>query len=796
MRIRLPSSEAIFLSGLLALLAALSSWLNTPQALNNIIHDSFQRTALGQAPEDILIVGIDEASLQGIGKWPWRRDIHAQLIDRLAAARVKAIAYDIVFSERDTPNPEYDAKLVQSVRNFGRVVLPVFVGENKPGGQLLEIIPFDELAEAAHLAHAHIEIDEDGQLRSTHLKEGLGSAYWEHMTVTLHRLAYNSVPEPLPGLRSPDVDNQENASLIVRDYRTQIRFSARPAGFRMLSFIDVLDGRYPASELQGKIIFVGTMAAGLSDTLATPVSSENRHMQGVELNANIFAALRSGTLITPLTALQKITVTGVAAFLCLLVITSAAPAISLLMTIGLTFFLAATSFVLLAYNNIWWPPAACCIAVSIGYPLWSWRRLERSMGYLREEMLSLGQEGRLLDHELLDDAGSTPWQEASASVPKRNIDVVAFHINQIRNSHANRRRLRHFIFSCLANLSDGVVATSSNGRVVLINDQARQLLLPGGEAAHEMDFRALLESNLNTEMAANQLAALAKAIDGVYQSGEETEFEFLSKTDNEILLQGNEFALSEDSDTADEDDKIVVFTLTDITRIREMERTRAETLNFVSHDLRSPLVSILALIERSRGQSDELMDIRSYAQRALSYTESFLQLARAEADNISFYECDLHSVADNASEYVYTLAARRRIRIESTHCDEDVWIWGNGDLLERMIINLLDNAIKYSAEGSVVKLHLTTDSNNSTAILTVSDSGIGIPEEDLPHLFEQFRRGSSEESRTRKGAGLGLRFIAVTAQRHSGSVQVKSRIGEGSEFSVRLPLFILDSETE
>lgn len=795
MPIRLPSFEAILLSTLLALLAAIASWFSAPLALNNVAHDAFQRAALGEAPDDVLIVGIDEASLQGIGKWPWRRDIHAQLINRLDKAGVKAIAYDIVFSERDTPNPQYDEQLVSAVRNYGRLVSPVFVGEHRPDGQLLEVIPFDTLAEVAELGHAHIEIDQDGVLRSTHMKEGLGSAYWEHMTVVLHRLAYGEVPSPLPGARSTIQESpleDDSSKLIVRDYRNQIRFAAPPGGFRMLSFIDVLDGRYPSGQLQDKIVFVGTMAAGLSDTLATPVSDDNRHMQGVELNANIFDALRNDRLITPLTASQRAAVTFVLSLLALFMITSAAPGFSLLTTVVFAGATLAISLLALSSYNIWWPPMASFLAITLGYPLWSWYRLDRSMRYLREELLSFNQEGSLLDHELLEDT-LKPWESDDKEVPKRNIDVVAFHIDQIRRSQTSRRQLRHFIFSCLANLSDGVVATTKGGKVILINDQARRLLHLETDSAHEQHFVALLENNIkvaNTVDADEQpFANLEKAVNSVLVHGEETEFEYISRFGNDVLLQGNEFTL------ADEHDRIVVFTMTDITRLREMERTRAETLNFVSHDLRSPLVSILALIDRSgRAVNEELQSIRSYAQRALSYTESFLQLARAEADNIALYECDLHSVADNAAEYVYALAMRKKIRITSQHCDQDVWIWGNGDLLERMIINLLDNAIKYSAEGTTVELSIETElsGTESYAVLSVSDEGIGIPEKDIPHLFEQFHRGSSDESRRRTGAGLGLRFISVTVQRHNGRISVDSTQGQGSVFTVRLPLHELE----
>ncbi len=780
----LPNAEAVILSLLLSCLAGLASWGGTPVAINNVFHDAFQRAAIDVTPDDILIVGIDEASLQGIGKWPWRRDIHAQLIDRLTVADVRAIAYDIIFSERDTPNPEYDAALVNAVEKNGQVVLPVFVGEHSAGGQLLEVIPFDNLATAGHLGHAHVEIDQDGVLRSTHLREGLGSPYWEHMTVVLHRIAYGEVPKPLPGLRLPETEQSIDNKLIVRDYRNRIRFSSAPGGFRMLSFIDVLDGKYPASQLQDKIVFVGTVAAGLSDTLATPVSDENRHMQGVELNANIFHALRSDSLIQPLNNFSRLSLTAIVSLFGLLLLTAAAPAFSLLITVLYTAGVFLLSYLLLAEANLWWPPATAAIAVSMGYPLWSWRRLDRSMRYLREELLSLNKEGSLIDRELLEDT-LKPWEKQDPMVPRQNADVVAFHIEQIRRSQSSRRQLRHFIFSCLANLSDGVIATTLSGRIVLINDQARKLLGVESDNIHEQQFETLLLAKADSEYLDVHREQLQKTLNDVYQNSAQSECELQTTSGYELLLQGSEFEL----DTTD--NSIAVFTLTDITRLREMERTRAETLNFVSHDLRSPLVSILALLERRTGKTNEdLNQIRDYAQRALSYSESFLQLARAEADNIAFYECDLHAVADNAAEFVYSQSTRRRIQVLVSHCDEDVWIWGNGDLLERMIINLLDNAIKYSEPNSTVKLDVSTDFSGvpANAVVSVSDQGIGIPEKDQPFLFEQFRRGSSDESRSRKGAGLGLRFIAVTAQRHDGSVEVNSEFGKGSTFTVRLPL--------
>ena len=804
MRIPLPSPEAIFLSITLALVAALASWFEYPLSLNNITHDRFQRAYTGEIPDDIIIIGIDEASLQGIGKWPWRRDIHAKLINRLTEAGVRAVAYDIIFAERDTPNPRYDAALVKAVKRNAKVVLPIYIGETKQGGQLVEVFPFDELNNvAAKLAHVHIEIDKDGVLRSTHLKEGLGTTYWKHFSVALYEIAYGESLDPLPGARANLPDNA--GMMIVRDYRNQIRFTAGPGELRVVSFIDALDGRFPAQNFKDKIVFIGTMAAGLSDTLATPVSSANRHMQGVELNANIFHALRNGSLIRPVSSVQGAMITGMLVFIAILFLTTILPSASLIATIVLSLASVFASYFALQFHDIWWPPAAALLAIGASYPLWSWRRLDRSMRYLREELNILDSDVNLLaekpplsqasstmhllerwlpmkqwkasvispepsrkhtkwqhqlgtsnaivqdedqaialeiewpsqsapnasEQELLEDL-LKPWRAQAIKLPRGNVDIVAYHIAQIKRNHANRRELRHFIFSCLANLLDGVVATSLSGRIILINNQARSLLKLPEEAPLTETFVSLLEKHTDDDD-----TTLGKTLDSVYRERKSVQQEISINNGTEILLQGNEF------DLEDEDNKVIIFTLTDITRIREMERTRAETLSFVSHDLRSPLVSILALIDGkhsnetdARPTSPEFIDIRRYAHRALSYTESFLQLARAEADNIALYECDLHAIVDNAAENIYTLAANKKIRITTEHCEEEIWVWGNGDLLERMIINLLDNAIKYSDSGGIVSVELSSDKHRpNTAKISVIDQGIGIPEDDMPHLF-------------------------------------------------------------
>lgn len=844
----LPSREAIIVSVLLAALAALLGYFDRPSGLNRVFYDFIQKRQLQQAPDDIIIVEIDEDSLQALGKWPWRRGRHAQAIETLTRANVKAIASDILFTEHDPANPADDAALVEAIRRNGNTVIPMFIGALKDDGQPLETLPYTELIDAAKgLGHVHVELDSDGICRSVFLQEGVGKAYWPHLSVVLYEAVYG---EPLASLPGQDSKQTNYSPMTVsRNYKNRIRYSVGPGQFKTISFIDLLDNRIPAEKLEDKIIFLGITAAGLSDTFATPVSQTRTHMQGVEIHANIFHALRTGTLIRPLPSWANAIAAGLLTFIGVLCITVLKPHHSSTAAIIFIVLTPLLSFLLLRFGSVWIAPAASFIMLCLAYPLWSWRRLEQSMQYLGGELASLEKEPGLLQQkpqlaqlnsslhlltkwlpikawrvEQQEDSGAVvaaadqwqhnsgkstcklsdngefsniaiewrpgaaiedrdrdaflsdlvqPWKSAAEAPSTKQQDIVADYIARIKSSSAAGRQLRNFIYSCLSNLQDGVVVTSLSGRVIMINDQARRLLGVGENAYLSTSFAGLLEQSLRSSS-----DIWEDALQGLYLRGVDTHFEALTKPDYSVLVQGKKFELDTLADV------VVIFTFTDVSDLKELERARAETLNFVSHDLRSPLVSILALVDQA-DHADALEPIKHYTERALSYTEGFLQLARAESGEAALYECDMHAILDNACEHVFELAAKKKITLQREHCKQPAWVWGNADLLERMLINLLDNAIKYSHEHDRVETNLAA--TNNKVLLCVTDHGIGIPADDIPILFEQFRRGSSHDSRSQSGAGLGLRFVAVTLQRHNGAVKVNSTPGRGSEFTVSLP---------
>ena len=854
--IALPSREAMGVSVLLTLLAALLGYFDRPPGLNHVFYDSIQKLQIRQKPDDIVIVAVDEVSLLALGKWPWRRGLHAQAIDTLTQAHVKAIASDILFTEEDESNPANDRALVDAVSRNGNIVIPMFIGSLKNNGQPLETLPFSELITAAkdRLGHVHVEIDADGICRSVFLQEGVGTPYWPHISVVLHEVVYGKLPA-LPGLVASSTNNAPMT--IARNYLNRIRFSVGPDGFDTVSFIDLIKKRIPAELLRDKIIFLGITAAGLSDSFATPVSQRQQHMQGVELQANIFHALRSGTLITPLSAWQNAVAAALMTFIGVLCITMLQPRHSSVAAIAAILVVPLLSFLLLSFGSLWMAPAASFVMLCLAYPLWSWRRLGQSMRYLGGELASLEKEPGFLNERpqmtqlnsslrlltkwlpikawrierveeptpqpsadqwqhsgnkstfLLNDNGELshisidwridatsssdyhnaflndlvqPWQSTGDASSLRHQDIVADYIERIKSSSAAAKQLRNFIYSCLSNLQDGVVVSSLSGRVIMINEQARRLLGVSEEAYLNASFTDLLDQSMRSGG-----EIWNEALQGLFLHGIDTHFEAVTKAEFAVLVQGKKFELDTSADV------VIIFTFTDVSELKELERAQAETLNFVSHDLRSPLVSILALIDQSDDAAG-LASIKDYTERALSYTEGFLQLARAESGDANLYECDMHAILDNACEHVFELAIKKKISLRRELCEEAAWVWGNADLLERMLINLLDNAIKYSHDHGVVQTRLAIIKNR--VVLYVVDYGIGIPADDIPILFEQFRRGSSRDSRSQKGAGLGLRFVAVTLQRHNGTVKVNSVPGRGSEFMLSLPRLDVDDDLE
>jgi signal transduction histidine kinase len=236
----------------------------------------------------------------------------------------------------------------------------------------------------------------------------------------------------------------------------------------------------------------------------------------------------------------------------------------------------------------------------------------------------------------------------------------------------------------------------------------------------------------------------------------------------------------------------MIINLADIRDLKEAERKRVEALSFLSHDLRSPMVSLLSLVQLqrragSRLTEEEILDrVESDVGKVMGLCEDFIQLAQAEsARRDAFDDVDITSVTHEAIDQVYAFARARDIHIERDLGACEAWAEGDVALLERAIGNLLSNAIKYSPANTTVTVTVSIEHGNVRC--SVADQGYGIPAEELPKIFERYHRVQHKDGIRERGVGLGLAFVRVVAEKHRGHVDVSSVEGVGSTFVLTLP---------
>ena len=215
-----------------------------------------------------------------------------------------------------------------------------------------------------------------------------------------------------------------------------------------------------------------------------------------------------------------------------------------------------------------------------------------------------------------------------------------------------------------------------------------------------------------------------------------------------------------------------------------------------SHELRTPLTALKSMLEVSlRDKKITLPEAKSIISDSLEETDkltslsnSLLELARLNGDTKKLVREKLlvkDLVADSFKQI--TLRAQAK-NISITSRTNSTQVFGNREKLVETLIILLDNALKYSPSGSQINISAQTIKN--TALIKVSDHGAGISSSDLPHIFERFYRADIARSKNNKdGFGLGLSIAQKIIEEHKGKIEVKSKLGQGSEFKVTLPLF-------
>ena len=206
--------------------------------------------------------------------------------------------------------------------------------------------------------------------------------------------------------------------------------------------------------------------------------------------------------------------------------------------------------------------------------------------------------------------------------------------------------------------------------------------------------------------------------------------------------------------------------------------------------MRSPQASILALVAKEPGalSEDTGSRVAQYAKRTIALADGFLRLARADAGNYERPPTDIADVLTEATDDLWVLASARGVRIVF-EADREYIIQGNRSLLIRVFTNILDNAVKFSPDGTTITCRIRSGTNGQggQVICTIRDQGPGMPPEVVSKLFQRFSHHSQGRAGPVDGVGLGLAFVQSVVRGHDGSVVVHSALGEGTEFELTFP---------
>jgi len=367
--------QRLALSALVGGLAAVASHWQWFWQQDEAVYDAY--VGAWDYPPDprLLIVAIDDSSLQQIGQWPWPRSTHARLLDRLTEAGSARVVLDLMLSEPDRQDAAQDADLAAAIRRNGRVVLPVLAAPASGPNMAEELLPIPLIAaNAATLGHTDIEVDADGVARGLYLTAGIGSPHWPALG-----LALASARGPLPGLRDPD-PGQSSPYQWRRDHYVRVRYAGPPERFPQVSYVDLLNGDVDPALLRGRLVLVGMTASGIAPRLLTPTTRE-RWMSGSEYQANVASMLLTDKVITLPPTLWRDLLSGLLVALCCLGLSLPRASASALLALPSTLLL---SFVLLRAGNLWFAPAAALtgmLAVICAWVLWrisAWRRQANS----------------------------------------------------------------------------------------------------------------------------------------------------------------------------------------------------------------------------------------------------------------------------------------------------------------------------------------------------------------------------------------------------------------------------------
>jgi len=817
-RLHRASIALILLASILVV--ALVTWFapSLSSASTNIL---FRLRGEVNTSNDLVILAIDDRSLQRVGKWPWPRSVMAQALEKLSADRPRAVGLDVVYVE---PSTELDdRRLDEAIKSNGRVVLlaqlaeaaPESADENDPVVWLRPVIG----ETTAAVGHAHASPDVDGILRSIQLSKADdgGTRLWAFGLEVL-RVA-EGIPSDdfeetkgrlrIGGYEIPLREEEEAGSSITgvtvsRPNEMLINYAGPPASFRRYSIADLLNGEIRPSTFTDKIVLVGSVAPSMGDARISPFINygandrqAGNEMPGVEIHANIVNTISQRLWLKQVPERYAFLIALAVIFLTALTIRQLAGWRQLA---GLSLILLGIligGFITFKYFMIIPPLPGMLAGFASAIPL----LLNRSLNASRRLDLKLAALAQTQTGFLLDPANdsSDSKHEAWLDLPRD----LASKVRAVDDITVRLLARMNFMDRVLSGMGEAVLVADTSGRIVFANPEAAEVFGTSPEDLSTLTFEhAFVKHGVFDKVELGP--ALKEAT-----SGHVVQKEFAIQTADarrHYSLQISSITrASRNSITNDRESRPqppaqaevigLVALITDTTRRVELEQTRMDTLQLVSHELRTPLTSIQGLSDVMLKFPVETVEAREMVStihaEAIRLSETinrYLDIARLEAGAQPLRIAPVR-VEELLAECVRAhapVALQKGIKIVPGPGRSVPPIAIDARLIEQAVNNLLSNAIKYGPRNSEVSLEVQSDGHN--VLIRVRDEGAGIPIAERERVFEKFYRRECDVESGVVGTGLGLSLVKEIVEKHGGRVLVENAEDGGSAFTIQLPV--------
>jgi two-component system phosphate regulon sensor histidine kinase PhoR len=344
---------------------------------------------------------------------------------------------------------------------------------------------------------------------------------------------------------------------------------------------------------------------------------------------------------------------------------------------------------------------------------------------------------------------------------------------------------KDYLQTVLKGMAEGVLVVDERGRIIMINEAIQNLFSLSSEVVDKTPLEVIRNSELE--------GAIHEAI----RDGKNSSFELPLPSSLGKIFEVNVVGIHPSSGGNHEMGRgmrgaVAVFH--DISRLKELEKIRQDFVANVSHELRTPLTTI-------KGYAETLLEgalkeevafqfvqvIKRQSDRLTKIVEDLLALSKIELKEfqLKIEILPFPELVEDVLRYIQEAAEKKKISI-SLEIPTSLMVKADRNYLEQILINLIDNAIKYGQEGGKITVS-AVQRNQREVEISVSDNGIGIPQEDLPRIFERFYRVDKGRSQELGGTGLGLSIVKHLVQAHKGKVWAESSLGEGSTFYFTLP---------